>query len=120
MTKFFNKFKKLCFWPIFQISEAKKILPENPALSCTISYGSLALRQNFEKTNDTIPRKRPDRRKDRRKGRKTDRPYFIGPFRLPPEVQFFLNFNLCLCMLSSYSKNIVKFQLEPNISDGDQ
>ena len=47
--------------------------------TCTTSYGFLALCQNSEKTNDTIPRKRLDRR--------TDRPYFIGPFRLPPGVQ---------------------------------
>ena len=32
-------------------------------LSHTISYGFLASCQNLEKTNDTIPRKRPDRRK---------------------------------------------------------
>ena len=37
---------------------------ENLALSRTTSHGFLASCQNFEKTNDTIPRKLPDRRKD--------------------------------------------------------
>ena len=86
MTKFFNIFKKPCFQPLlayFPNFAARKIFLENPALSRTTSYGFLASCQNLEKTNDTIPRKRPDRRTDGR----TDRPYFIGPFRLPPGVQ---------------------------------
>ena len=87
MTKFSNKFKKPCFWPIFPIFGAKKIFLENPALSCTTSYGFLAPCQNLEKVNDTIQRKCPDRRKDGRKDGRTDRLYFIGPFRLPPGVQ---------------------------------
>ena len=57
MTKFFNIFKNTCFWPIFPILEAKKKVLENPALSCTTSYGFLASSQNLEKTNDTIPSK---------------------------------------------------------------
>ena len=72
------------FGPIHPILRAKKIFPENPALSRITSHGILASRQNLEKINDTIPRKRPDRRKD---GPKDGRPYFIGPFRLPPWVQ---------------------------------
>ena len=64
MTKFSNKFKKPCFWPIFPIFGAKKIFLENPALSRTTSYGFLAPCQNLEKVNDTIQRKRPDRGKD--------------------------------------------------------
>ena len=83
MTQFSNKFKKPCFWPIFPIFGAKKIFLENPALSRTTSYGFLAPCQNLEKVNDTIQRKHPDRWKDGR----TDRPYFIGPFQLPPGVQ---------------------------------
>ena len=54
------------FWPIFPILGAKKFFLENPALSHTTSYGFLASCQNLEKTNDTIPRKRPDRQKDGR------------------------------------------------------
>ena len=79
------------FGPIFLILGAKKIFRENPALSHTTSNGILAPCQNLEKIDDTIPRKRPDRRKDGRKDGSTDgrtgRPYFIGPFRLPPGVQ---------------------------------
>ena len=71
------------FWPIFPILWAKNFFLENPALSSTNSYGFLAPCQNLEKTNDTISRKCLDRRKDGR----TDRPYFIGPFWVPTEVQ---------------------------------
>ena len=59
------------FWPIFPIFGAKKFFLENPVLSRTTSYGFLASCPNLEKTNDKIPRKRPDRRKDGRKDRKT-------------------------------------------------
>ena len=91
MTKFFNKLKNTLFLahfcPIFLILGVNKL--ENPA--GTTSYGFLAPCQNLEKTNDTIPRKRPDRHKDRRNDGGTDcrmdRPYFIGPFRLPSGVQ---------------------------------
>ena len=41
----------------------------------------------FRKVNDTIRRKRPDRRMEGRKDGRTDRPYFIGPLRLPPRVR---------------------------------
>ena len=56
-----------CFWPVFgPFSQfwGQKFFPENPALSCTTSYGFLASCQNLVKTNNVIPRKRPDRRKD--------------------------------------------------------
>ena len=61
MPQFSNKFKKLCFWPIFPILGAKKIFLESLALSRTTSYGFLAPCQNLEKVNDTIQRKRLDR-----------------------------------------------------------
>ena len=86
MTKSFNKFKTLFlahFWSIFPNFWAKNFFPENPFLSRTTSYGFLAKRQNSEKNNDTIRRKRLDRRTDER----TDGPCFIRPFRLPPGVQ---------------------------------
>ena len=73
MTKFSNKFKKPCFWPIFPIFGAKKIFLENPALSHTTSYGFLAPYQNLEKVNDTIQKKCPDRWKDGRMYGRTDR-----------------------------------------------
>ena len=56
MTKFSDKSKKPCFWPILPIFLEKKI-PENPALSRTTSYEFLAPYHNSEKTNYTIPRK---------------------------------------------------------------
>ena len=70
--------------------EAKKFFLENKDLSHKASYGLLAPCQNLEKTNDTTPRKCPDRQKERQKDGRIDgkmgRPYFIGPFRLPPGV----------------------------------
>ena len=70
------------FWPIFPIFGAKKIFPEYPALPRTTSHGILAPCQISEKANDAIPRKRLDKWTNG----KTDRPYFIGSFRLPPWV----------------------------------
>ena len=64
MTKFSNKFKKPCFWPIFG---AKNIFLENPALSRITSYWFLAPCQNLEKFNDTIQRKRLDRQTEGQK-----------------------------------------------------
>ena len=67
MTKFFNKFKKPGFWPIFPDfwgKKKKKKIPKNLALSHTISFGFLAPCQNLEKNNDTIQRKCPDIWKD--------------------------------------------------------
>ena len=68
MNKFFNKFKKPCFWSIFgpfsQFGGKK-----NQAVSHTTSYRFLAPCQNLEKTNDTIPRKHPDTQKGRKKDR---------------------------------------------------
>ena len=45
---------------------AKTSLMENPSLSRTNSYQLLVSCQNLEKTNHTIPRKRPDRRTEER------------------------------------------------------
>ena len=110
MTNFFNKFKKLCFEPIFssffQFS-SKKIFPENPPLPHTTSYGFLAASQNLEKANDAIPRKRPDRRTDGRMDRRTDRPYFIAPFRLKPghRKKILLSIKLFLLKQSSSQQN---------------
>ena len=84
------------FGSIFPIFWAKNIFPENPALSCTTSYEFLAPCQNLEKINVTIPRKCLDKRKDGWNDRGTDRPYFIGPFRLPPRVQQYLSDDMTL------------------------
>ena len=79
------------FWSIFPSFGAKIVFLENLAPSRTTSYGFLEPCQDLEKTNNTIPRKRPDRRKDGWKDGRTDRPYFIEPFRLPPGFQKMLN-----------------------------
>ena len=73
MTKFFYKFKKPCFWPIFgpKVLGAKQFFPENLPLSHTTSYRFLAPCQNLEKTNDAIPRKRLGRHR-RMEGRMED------------------------------------------------
>ena len=60
------------FWSNFPIFGAKQLFQQNPALSCTRAYGFLAPCQNLEKTDDTIPRKRPDRKTERRAERRTD------------------------------------------------
>ena len=95
MTKFFNKLKKLFFWPIFSpLSQflEQKFFFQKIWLSCKTPNGCLALCKNIGKTNDTIPRKcqyrQIDGLKDGWKYGRTDRPYFIGPFRLSPEVQY--------------------------------
>ena len=95
MTKFFNIFKKPCFWPFltyFPNFLGNIFFLENPSLSPTTSYGFLASCQNSEKTNNTIPENartdgRTDRRTDGWTDGRTDRPYFIGPFGLPPGFQ---------------------------------
>ena len=77
MTRFFKKFKKPFFDPFlvhFPNFEGKKIFSRK--------YGSVmhnfiwvsSISQNLEKTNDTIPRKRPDRRKSRKTEGQMDRP----------------------------------------------
>ena len=77
MTKFFNKLKKTPVFGPFLVNFCnfwgKKFFPENLALSCTDSYGFLALCQNLEKTNATIPRKQTDRWKDGRMEWQKDR-----------------------------------------------
>ena len=68
MTKFSNKFKKPCFWPIshpFSQFSGQKNFP----LSRKTSHGILAPCQNLEKINDTIPKKA-------RKDRRANKPYF--------------------------------------------
>ena len=66
MTKFSNKMKKPCFWPILgpfpQFWGKKNFFSENPALPCTNPYEFLA----------PIPRKCLDRRTDGRTEGRTD------------------------------------------------
>ena len=61
------------FWSnFFPIFGAKRNFLDNLVLSHTTSYEFLVTCQNLEKTNDTIPSKRPDRQKDRQKDRWKD------------------------------------------------
>ena len=82
MTKSFNKSKQSCFrlifCPISQYLGQKQFFRKIRLCyaQLTTSYEFLAPCQNSEKTNDTIPRKRPNRRKDG----KTGRPDSIIPF----------------------------------------
>ena len=78
MTKFSNKLKKPCFWPIMgpysqQNKKNKKTKKKKTRkiqlCPRTTSHWILAPCQNLENINDTIPRtdgrtERPDRRKD--------------------------------------------------------
>ena len=96
MAKFLNKFLKTLLlarlWSIFVIFGAKTIFMENSALSCTTSYGFLASCQNLQKSNDTVPRKRPDRRTEGRTKVWTEPiSYGIGVF-----LGFFMARNLSL------------------------
>ena len=83
--KFFNKFKKpflthsLNFWGKNNFSGKSGFVTHNLKVSSTMP--------KFRKTNDAIPRKCPDRRTEGRTERRTDRPYFIGLFWLPLEIQ---------------------------------
>ena len=92
-NKIFQYIKKTLFfahfWPIFPIFGAKNFFLENPALSCTTSYGFLASCQNVEKTNDKfLPRQtKGNAWTDQRTDGRRDRPYFIGPFQLTPGVR---------------------------------
>ena len=78
MNKFFFKFKKTFFCPIFGTLPlflgAKNIFPKN--LAYTTSQGFLVPCRKSEKPNDPILRKQPNRQQDGR----MDRPYFMGPF----------------------------------------
>ena len=57
MTKFFNEFKKHCFWPIFR---AKMFFYGKSGSVTHNLIKFLAPSQNLENTNYTIPRKRRD------------------------------------------------------------
>ena len=75
MIKFFNKLKNLIFTQAL-------------ALSSTTSYGFLASCRNLEKTIDKFKK---NAQTDGRMDTRMDRPYFIGPLWLLPEVQKMLS-----------------------------
>ena len=71
MTKFSNKFKNSCFWPIFPIFWAKRFFFKNPDLPHTTRQEPLTPCWVSEKTNEPIQRKLLDRRAEGWKDRKT-------------------------------------------------
>ena len=80
MTKSFHNFRiSTQLWHV----RGKHIFQKKSGSSGMTSYGVLKPFQNFEKTNDPIPRKHSDRWADGR----TDRPYFAGSIRPPSRVQ---------------------------------
>ena len=85
MSKFLKKFKKPCFWPIFglfsQFWGQKKFTGKLDDVTHNFIWVSSTMRKY--RKNDKILRKRTEGQKDGR----TDRLYFIRPFRLPPGVQ---------------------------------
>ena len=89
--KFFQYIKKSpvfgCFLARFPNFGSKKKISGNLTPSHTTSCGFLASFQNFEKTNDAIPRKCLDKWKDVRTDGRPDRPHFIGPFQLTQVIQ---------------------------------
>ena len=87
MTKFFNKFKKPCFWPIFGQFLTQKYFSGKSACHAQLHMGFQYHAKIQKKTNHKTPRQAKGR-KDRQKDiRKDDRPDFKGPFQLLPWVQ---------------------------------
>ena len=87
MTKFFNKFKKPCFWPFFgpfsQFWGQKKMFGKICLCHAQLHMDFQHHAKIYKKTKDRIPRKCLNRKTDGRK----DKLYFIGPFRVPPGAQ---------------------------------
>ena len=66
MTKCFYKFKKPCFWSIWQILGAKHFSGKSGSDTHNFIRFSSTMPKFRKKANDTVPRKCPDRQKDRR------------------------------------------------------
>ena len=84
---FLEKSKKHVSGPFLVIFTRWRFFQKKIRLCHTIIYGSLTPCYVSEKTNEPIPRKLTDRRKDGRTEGRTNRLYFIGPFRKRPGVQ---------------------------------
>ena len=84
MTKFFNKFKKPCFgsfWFIFPNFGGKKFFFQK------IRLCHAQLHVGFQHHAKIQKKLMIQFHENARTDGRTDRPYFIGPFRLPPEFQ---------------------------------
>ena len=67
MTKFFNKFKKPCFWSTFGPFSQFLSKINFSGKSGSVTYNFIwisSIMPKLKKTNDTIPRKHLDRRTD--------------------------------------------------------
>ena len=86
MTKFFNKFKKPCFWPIFGLFSnfRGKIFLENPAVMHNFKWVSNTMLKFRKKTMIQF---QENAWTDGRTDGRMDRHYFMRPFRLPLRVQ---------------------------------
>ena len=98
MTKFTNKFKKQCFWPIlgtFSIFFGRNFFSGR---SDFVTYNFICVFSTIPKfrNNDTTPRKCPERWMDRRTNKMMDRPYSLGPFPLPLGTQKGDRSTICL------------------------
>ena len=86
MTKFSNKWKKPCFWPIlgpfFQFWAKTNFSQKIQLCHAQLHWVSSTM-PNFRKNLWYNSKKMPEQ-KDGWKDRRTDIPYFIGPFRLLP------------------------------------
>ena len=102
------------FRSIFPIFGAK-IFPENPPLSRKSSYGFLSLCQNSEKKLQINSNRRKFQIAIGGKGGRTARPYFIGPFRLPPRVQLY-QFHYCRIYLADFSEGRLFCPSSPSMS----
>ena len=108
MTKFFNKLKNpvlVLFGPFSQFL-GQKIFIQKIQLSHKTSHSFLAPCQNLEKTKK-IPRQ-TEGQMEGWKNKRTDRPYFTGPFCLPPGLQLMVqNIVFIIMHLKLITLNVV-------------
>ena len=87
MTKFFNKFKKPCFWPIFGQFLTQKYFSGKSGCHAQLHMGFQYHAKIQKKTNHKTPRQAKGQKDRQKDTRKDDRPDFKGPFQLLPWVQ---------------------------------
>ena len=118
MTKFSNKLKKPCFWSIlgpFSQFWGKKI-PQKIRLCHAQLHMSFQHHAKFQKKlmiqfqENAWTKGQTEEQNDGR----TDRPYFIGPFRLPPGVQIMMK--LFLEREMSHDQNLTSNSPSPTLT----